>query len=58
VPRRAVEAEELLVGRHLDEPCASEAAAAAVRAATPLAKNAYKVPVLEAVIKRTILAAK
>lgn len=57
VPRRAVDAEELLTGRHLDERSASEAAAAAVRSATPLAKNAYKVPVLETVIKRTILAA-
>jgi xanthine dehydrogenase YagS FAD-binding subunit len=58
VPRRAVDAEELLVGRHLDEHSASEAAAVAVRGATPLAKNAYKVPVLEAVIKRTLLAAR
>jgi xanthine dehydrogenase YagS FAD-binding subunit len=57
VPRRAVAAEQLLVGRLLDEHSASEAAAAAVRSATPLAKNAYKVPVLETVIKRTILAA-
>lgn len=58
VPRRAVDAEEILVGRLLDEQSASEAAAAAIRSATPLAKNAYKVPVLEAVIKRTILAAR
>lgn len=55
-PRRAVASEELLVGRRLDEQSASEAAAAAVSSATPLAKNAYKVPVLETVIKRTILA--
>jgi xanthine dehydrogenase YagS FAD-binding subunit len=58
VPRRAVESEEILVGRVIDEQSASEAAAAAIRSATPLAKNAYKVPVLETVIKRTILAAR
>lgn len=58
VPRRAVESEEILVGRSVDEHSASEAAAAAVRSATPLAKNAYKVPVLETVIKRTLLAAR
>lgn len=57
-PRRAVEAEELLVGRKLDENSASEAAAAAVRTATPLAKNAYKVDVLHTVVKRTLLAAR
>ncbi|HEY5760760.1 MAG TPA: FAD binding domain-containing protein [Steroidobacter sp.] len=58
VPRRAVESEEILVGRVIDEKSASEAAAAAVRSATPLGKNAYKVPVLETIIKRTILAAR
>jgi xanthine dehydrogenase YagS FAD-binding subunit len=57
-PRRAVEAEELLVGRKIDEQAAAEAAAAAIRTATPLAKNAYKVDVLKAVVKRTILAAR
>ena len=57
-PRRAVEAEELLVGRKIDEHAAIEAANAAVSAATPLAKNAYKVDVLRAVVKRSILAAR
>jgi xanthine dehydrogenase YagS FAD-binding subunit len=56
-PRRAVDAEEILVGREINEQSATEAAAAAVQAATPLAKNAYKVDVLQAVVKRTILAA-
>ncbi|MDY6944167.1 MAG: FAD binding domain-containing protein [Pseudomonadota bacterium] len=56
-PRRAVAAEELLVGRKIDEQSAMEAAGAAVHTATPLAKNAYKVDVLRAVVKRTILAA-
>jgi xanthine dehydrogenase YagS FAD-binding subunit len=57
-PRRAVESEKLLIGRRLDEHSASEAATAAVRDATPLAKNAYKVPILETVVKRTLLAAR
>lgn len=57
-PRRAVEAEQLLIGRAIDEKSVVEAATAAVRTATPLAKNGYKVDVLRAVIKRTILAAR
>lgn len=56
-PRRATEAERLLVGKTLDEGLAREAAKAAVSGATPLSKNAYKVPVLEAVVRRTVLAA-
>ncbi|MBM0107913.1 FAD binding domain-containing protein [Steroidobacter sp. S1-65] len=57
-PRRAVASEEALVGREITEQSATEAAAAAVAAATPLPKNAYKVDVLKAVVKRTILSAR
>lgn len=56
-PRRAAEAERLLVGKRLDEELARQAARAAVSGATPLSKNAYKVPMLEAVVRRTVLAA-
>lgn len=56
-PRRALESEQILVGRELSEEAAAEAARAAVRDATPLPKNVYKVKVLEAVVQRTILAA-
>ncbi|PTL78980.1 xanthine dehydrogenase family protein subunit M [Vitiosangium sp. GDMCC 1.1324] len=56
-PRRVAEAEKLLVGKTLDEGLARQAAKAAVEGATPLSKNAYKVPVLEAVVRRTVLAA-
>jgi xanthine dehydrogenase YagS FAD-binding subunit len=56
-PRRAVESERLLQGKTITESIAREAAKVAVAGATPLSKNAYKVPVLEAVIRRTILAA-
>ena len=56
-PRRASGAEAVLRGARLTEDTARRAAAAAVSGATPLSKNAYKVPVLEAVVRRTILAA-
>jgi xanthine dehydrogenase YagS FAD-binding subunit len=56
-PRRAVESEQLLTGRDLSKNLVREAARAAVAGATPLSKNAYKVPVLETVVRRTILAA-
>jgi xanthine dehydrogenase YagS FAD-binding subunit len=56
-PRRAVESERILTGRDLSPNLAHEAARTAVVGATPLSKNAYKVPVLEAVVRRTILAA-
>jgi xanthine dehydrogenase YagS FAD-binding subunit len=49
--------EELLRGREIDEAVAAEAGRAATRGATPTEKNSYKVPVLETVIRRTILAA-
>jgi xanthine dehydrogenase YagS FAD-binding subunit len=56
-PRRALESERILTGKRITEDLASEAARAAVAGATPLSKNSYKVPVLEAVVRRTILAA-
>jgi xanthine dehydrogenase YagS FAD-binding subunit len=57
VPRRMTASENVLLGREIDEQLAAEAARLAVRGATPTAKNGYKVPILEAVIRRTILAA-
>jgi xanthine dehydrogenase YagS FAD-binding subunit len=56
-PRHARESEKLLQGKRLDESLARQAARAAVAGATPLSRNRYKVPVLEAVVRRTILAA-
>ena len=55
-PRRAVESERVLIGKQLTEDLARKAAAAAVAGATPLSKNGYKVPILEAVVRRTIMA--
>jgi len=56
-PRRAVESERLLVGNAVSEDLARAAGKAAVDGATPLSKNAYKVPVLETIVRRTILVA-
>lgn len=56
-PRRALESEDMLVGQELNESTAAAAARAAVKGATPLPKNAYKVKVLETVVRRTLLAA-
>jgi xanthine dehydrogenase YagS FAD-binding subunit len=57
VPWRASEAEKALVGNRVDQQTARAAASAAVRGATPLSENAYKIPMFEAVVRRTILAA-
>lgn len=56
-PRRMTASEKLLIGREIDEHVAAEAARAAVRGATPTDKNSYKVPILETVIRRTIIQA-
>jgi xanthine dehydrogenase YagS FAD-binding subunit len=57
VPRRATEAEAALNGRPITEESARKAARDALKGASPMSLNAYKVPVFEAIIIRTILAA-
>jgi xanthine dehydrogenase YagS FAD-binding subunit len=57
-PIRATAAESLLLGHSIDETRARLAARAAVSTARPLARNAYKVQVLETVIQRTIMDAR
>ncbi|CAN5538338.1 xanthine dehydrogenase family protein subunit M [soil metagenome] len=57
VPLRSKEAEAALIGQPVNDGTARAAAKAAIAGATPLEKNRYKVPVLEAVIRRTILQA-
>ena len=57
VPRRMTASEKLLPGRELDEALAAEAGRAATRGATPTEMNSYKVPILETMIRRTLLAA-
>jgi xanthine dehydrogenase YagS FAD-binding subunit len=56
-PRRATEAEKALAGVTVDILAAGKAARLALAGATPLAHNDYKVPILQAVVARTILAA-
>jgi xanthine dehydrogenase YagS FAD-binding subunit len=56
-PRRASSSERRLEGRKVDPATAAEAARVAIEGATPLSRNAYKVQVLETVVRRTILAA-
>ena len=55
VPYRAAQAEAALQGKSLDEATAAAAGAAAVDGARPMSKNAYKVPLTQAVVKRALL---
>jgi xanthine dehydrogenase YagS FAD-binding subunit len=57
VPHRARAAEAVLIGRRIDEGTASQAARAALEGATPLSKNAYKLPLVETLVRRSILRA-
>jgi xanthine dehydrogenase YagS FAD-binding subunit len=57
VPWRAKSSEALLGGRAVDERAAEAAANAAVQGMTPLHKNGYKLPIVRAIVRRTILAA-
>ena len=56
VPKRAAEAEKIIVGRPINEKTAEEAAQAATTDAKPLKDNSYMVQVARALVKRTILA--
>ncbi|MEO8587406.1 MAG: FAD binding domain-containing protein [Acidobacteriota bacterium] len=57
VPFRAKAAEELVEGKRIDAALAARAGQAALEGATPLGKNAYKLPMVAAVVRRTLLAA-
>ena len=54
MPYRCVEAEDVLKGQVLTESSAEASAKAAVSKAVPLSKNAYKLPIVRALIKRAI----
>jgi xanthine dehydrogenase YagS FAD-binding subunit len=56
-PYRAKAAEAKLNNSEITEDSARAAAEAAMANATPLEKNAYKVPIFEAIVRRTILRA-
>lgn len=57
VPYRVQAAEAKLCGAAIDEKLAQQAADAALAGATPLSKNAYKIPIFRTVIVRTIMMA-
>jgi xanthine dehydrogenase YagS FAD-binding subunit len=56
VPWRSAEAEQALVGKPLDAATAEAAAAAAVKAAVPLAENGYKAPLVRGILEETLIA--
>jgi xanthine dehydrogenase YagS FAD-binding subunit len=55
IPYRALKAEAAIRGKALDDASAAAAGLAAVDGARPLAKNGYKVPLTQAVVKRALL---
>ncbi len=55
VPHRARTSEAALTGRRIDENVARQAGQAALDGATPLAKNGYKLPLFEALVRRAVL---
>lgn len=57
VPHRARAAEAALAGKGIDEGTAAQAARAALAGATPLSKNAYKLPLFETLVRRALLKA-
>jgi len=54
-PVRAKKAEEILVGRPIDEKAAADATEAALAGAKPLSMNAYKIVIAKTLVKRAIL---
>jgi xanthine dehydrogenase YagS FAD-binding subunit len=55
-PWRTNAAEVVLVGRRIDEASARDAGKAALQGASPLRDNAYKLPLIEAAVRRAVLA--
>ncbi len=57
-PYRAIEAEEAIIGKAINDTNAEAAGSAAVSDAKPLKDNAYMVQVAKIMVKRAILACK
>jgi len=55
IPWRLPKVEAMLAGQRITPELAAQAAEAALAGANPLAKNAYKVPLTKAVVRRTLL---
>ena len=54
IPWRVPAAEKFLIGKTLDKDVLSEAGKIALADATPLAKNAYKVPLTQTLVRRAL----
>jgi xanthine dehydrogenase YagS FAD-binding subunit len=54
VPLRSAAAEQVLIGRRLDDATAEAAANAAVASAQPLSDNGYKMDLLKVLLRRTL----
>ena len=54
IPWRVPQAESFLVGKRLDASTLNEAAHLALDGAKPLAKNAYKIPLTQALVRRAL----
>ena len=54
-PLRATDAEEVIKGNGMDAKTAERAAVAAVAGAKPMSKNAYKIEITKALVKRALL---
>ena len=55
IPWRVPKVEAMLAGQRITPELAAQAGAAAVEGARPLAKNQYKVPLTQAVVKQTLV---
>jgi xanthine dehydrogenase YagS FAD-binding subunit len=55
IPWRVQEAEALLTGRHISPDLAARVGEASIQGATPLAKNAYKLPLTQATVRNAIV---
>jgi len=58
VPHRAKAAEQALAGKRITGDMAHDAARAALAGASPLSRNAYKLPIFEALVGRAVLSAR
>ena len=55
IPWRVPQAERILAGQRITDDLAKKAAELALQGATPLAKNAYKIPLTKTIVQRTLM---
>jgi xanthine dehydrogenase YagS FAD-binding subunit len=56
IPWHVPKVEAMLAGKRITPELAAQAGTAAIEGARPLAKNQYKVPLTQAVVKQTLMA--